>query len=186
MNVLDIIIIITMVFLFVRGLMRGFVREVASLAGVILGIFLALRFQPQASTFLKNFLPLTSLLPLISFAGIFLCVLIVCNLLGWGFKWLFKKALLGWVDRTLGVGLAMIKGVILTYLVIVLLTFFLPAKTPLIAGSRLAPKIISSYQYMVGLISPEHYQNLKRKFTGTTNKLSGFVSGKKTPVTGTP
>lgn len=186
MNVLDIIIIITMVFLVVRGLMRGFVREVASLAGVILGIFLAIRFQPQASTFIKSFLPPLSFLPLLSFAGIFLSVLIVCNLLGWGFQWLFKKALLGWVDRTLGVGLAVIKGVILTYLVIVLFTFFLPAQTPLIAQSRLAPQIISSYQYMVRLISPEHYQNLKRKFTGTTKEIGGTVSGKKPPVTEKP
>lgn len=186
MNVLDIMIIITMLFLFVRGLMRGFVREIASLAGVILGIVLAIRFQPQASTFIKTFLPPISFLPLLAFAGIFLVVLIVCNLLGWGFRWLFKKALLGWVDRTLGVGLAVIKGIILTYLVIVLLTFFLPAQTPLIAQSRLAPEIISSYQYMVGLISPEHYQNLKRKFTGKTREIGGIISGKKSSVTEKP
>ncbi|MBW2205067.1 MAG: CvpA family protein, partial [Deltaproteobacteria bacterium] len=40
MNLLDLIIIACMVFLIVRGIFRGFIREVGSLAGVILGIWL--------------------------------------------------------------------------------------------------------------------------------------------------
>jgi uncharacterized membrane protein required for colicin V production len=33
MNLLDIIIIVTMIFLLVKGVFRGFIREIASLAG---------------------------------------------------------------------------------------------------------------------------------------------------------
>lgn len=178
MNLLDIVIIVTMIFFIVKGIIRGFIREIASLAGVILGIYLANLFQPQMTDFLKPYLPSNPFLPLISFAVIFASVLILCNLLGWILKLLFKKAFLGWLDRTLGAGLAVLKGVIITYLVIVILTFFLPAKTPLIAQSKLAPWIIKSYQSMISLISPEHYKNWKKKLLGETKGKENTISSK--------
>jgi membrane protein required for colicin V production len=178
MNLLDIIIIVTMTFLVVKGIMRGFIREIASLAGVILGIWLANLFQPQMTDFLKSYLPSNQFLPLISFAVIFVSILVLCNLLGWTLKLLFKKAFLGWVDRSLGACLAITKGVIITYLVIVILTFFLPAKTPLIAQSKLAPFIIKSYQSMISLISPDHYRNLKRKIMGEKKEKGKIISEK--------
>jgi membrane protein required for colicin V production len=176
MNLLDIVIICAMVLLIVKGLLRGFIRETASLAGVVLGILLGHHFQPQLGAHLKSYLPQTSLLPVISFSVIFGFVLISCNLLGYLFKLLFEKSFLGWLDRTLGVGLAVTKGIILTYLAIVLLTFFVPAKTPLIARSKLAPWIVVSYQSMVRLISPEHYERWKTKILGETHREGKMVS----------
>lgn len=175
MNVLDIVITIALAFLIVRGLMRGFIKEIASLVGVILGIVLAIQFEPLLSSFLSSFFPSLRILPLISFGVIFFTTLIVCNILGWLFRWVFKKIQLGWADRALGVGLALIKGVIIAYLIIVLLTIFLPTGTPLIARSRLAPKVITSYQYMVRLISPEYYEKLKRTVLQKKKEVGVFV-----------
>jgi membrane protein required for colicin V production len=166
MNLLDIIILSTMGFLILKGLLRGFLREVASLAGVIAGIFLANFFQPQMTKYLDSYLPSMDVLPLISFGGIFLIVMLISSILGWVLKFMFWKVLKGWSGRIIGAGLAAIKGLILIYLVIILLFFFLPAKTPLIATSKLAPSIISSYQGMVGLISPDFYEKWKKKIMG--------------------
>jgi membrane protein required for colicin V production len=173
-----------MLFLVVRGIFRGFFREIGSLAGVILGIWLANLYQPQMTAYLKQYLPSTVFLPIISFAVIFVLILIFCNVAGWVLKLLFKKAFLGWADRTLGAGFAILKGIILTYLVIVLLTFFVPSKAPLIAGSRLAPLIIASYQSMVGIVSPDSYQRLKKKFLGNTRRFGAVVPEKKQGVVG--
>ena len=171
MNVLDIIIIATMIFFVVKGVLRGFIREVASLSGIILGIWLANEYHPYMTTYLKSHLPETAYLPLISFAAIFILILLLCNLFGWGLKQFFNKIFLGWLDRTLGAGLAVLKGVILTYLVIVLLTFFLPARTPLMAESVLAPWIIVSYQAVVGLVSPDHYERWKERLVGKAREM---------------
>lgn len=178
MNLLDILIIAVMILFIVRGILRGIIREIASLAGMILGIWLANFFQPQMTEYLRSYLPNSQFLPLISFALIFTAVLALSNFLGWLFKLLLKKTFFGWADRTLGAGLATVKGVILIYLVIVIVTFFLPAKTPLIAKSRLAPLIIASYQSMVRLVSPDHYKNWKRKIMGKKEKMSDIVSEK--------
>ena len=178
MNLLDVLIIAFVVFLIVRGIFRGFIREVGSLAGVILGIWLGSVYQSQMTHFLKSFLPAGKFLPLISFALVFLIVLVLCNVIAWLLQKFIRKVLLGWADRVLGVALAVLKGVIITYFAIVLLTFFVPSKSEFIAGSRLAPTIISSYQSMVGLISPEAYQNLKKKFIGQKEKISKVLSEK--------
>jgi membrane protein required for colicin V production len=178
MNLLDIIILSTMGFLILKGLMRGFLREVASLAGVIAGIFLANFFQPQMTKYLDSYLPSMDVLPLISFGGIFLIVMLLSSILGWVLKFMFWKVLKGWSGRIIGAGLATIKGLILIYLVIILLFFFLPAKTPLIATSKLAPSIISSYQGMVGLISPDFYEKWKKKIMGKKKKMDEVLSDK--------
>ena len=176
MNILDIFIVCTMVFFLVQGILRGFLREVASLAGVVLGILLGSHFQSHLTASLKAYVPDSSYLPVVSFALIFALVLIVCNVFGFALSYFFRKAFLGWVDRALGVWLALTKGVILTYLIIVLLTFFLPARAPLVARSRLAPWIIVSYQSMIRFISPEQYEKWKGWILGKGEKESQATS----------
>jgi membrane protein required for colicin V production len=170
MNILDILIICAMVFLAVQGIMRGFLREIASLAGVVFGILLGSYFQPQMAERLRAHLPDSTYLPLVSFALIFAVVLIFFNVIGYAASHIFKKAFLGWVDRALGLWLALTKGVIVTYLAIVLLTFFLPARAPLVAQSRLGPWIIVSYQSMIRFISPDRYERWKSWILGKEGK----------------
>jgi len=178
MNLLDIVIIAAMTLLIVRGIFRGFFREVGSLAGVILGIWLANDYQPQMTEYLKMYLPSFKYLPFISFGAIFVIVLILCNMAGWGIKMMLKRFFFSWADKTLGAGLAFVKCVVITYFVIVILTFFIPSKTPLIAQSRLAPLIIVSYQSMANLISPDSYQRWKNKLLRQNKKMGDAVSEK--------
>jgi membrane protein required for colicin V production len=173
MNTLDMLIIGTMIFFIVRGIWRGFFREIGSLAGVVLGIWLAGKLEPQMTLILRSYMPSVRFLPLVSFAAIFLLVLVGCNLVGWGLQALLDKAFLGWADRGLGAGLAVLKGIILTYLVIVLLTFFVPARTPLIARSKLAPFIVASYQSISEVVSKGAYTRWKSMW------LSGQKKAKK-------
>jgi membrane protein required for colicin V production len=169
MNPLDVIIVAAMVFFIVRAVFRGFFREVGSLAGIVLGIWLGAVYHPQVTAYLKQYVPAGKMLPLISFALVFALVVVLCNLAGWGLKTVMKKLLFGWADRGLGVGLAILKGILLAYLIIVLLTFYVPSQAPLIAESKLAPLIIRSYDSIIGFKSPASYQDWKRKFLGEAN-----------------
>ncbi len=186
MNMLDIVIIVIMIFLIVRGLFRGFFMEIASLAGVILGILLGLRLNPQMTGFLRPHLPSFDefVLQLASFAIILLVVLVLCNLTGKGLKILLKKTSLGWADKGLGAGLAVLKGIIVTYIAIVILTFLVPSKAPLVARSKLAPWVITSYQSIISLISPDFYQSWKRRFKEQKKKIDKVVSKKIEGFTG--
>jgi len=180
MNLLDVLIIACMGFLIVRGIFRGFVREVGSLAGIVLGIWAACVYPQQMTNFLKGFLPAWTYLPLLSVVLVIVMFLVACNVLAWLLHLFLKKVFLGWVDRTLGVGLAIFKGVVIIYFAIVLMTFFVPSKPSFIAESSLAPMIVRSYQSMVGLFSPEAYENLKKRLLGQKERaLSSLVEPKK-------
>jgi membrane protein required for colicin V production len=170
MNLLDAILIAFMVFLIVRGISRGFFREMGSLVGVILGIWIGTVYQVQMGTLLKPFVPTDTFLPVISFAVIFCVVFLLCSFAGWVISGLAKKAFLGWADKLLGAGLAILKGVIIAYLAIVLLTVLVPSKTPVIARSRMAPVIIASYQSMVRLVVPGFHEKWKRRFLGSRKR----------------
>ncbi len=176
MNILDWIIIGIMVFLLVRGTFRGFFIEIASLTGVLLGIWLANVFQTDVTGILKQFLPVGRYLSLVSFAGIFLVVFFLCNIIAWLLKTLTAKTPLGFMDRGFGACMAMAKGIVIIYFVIVIMTFYMPSKNPLIAQSKLAPLIIRSYQSIVAIISPEYYNKLKRKFIGTGKNIKEIIT----------
>jgi membrane protein required for colicin V production len=183
MNVLDALILAILVFFLIRGIFRGFFKEIGSLAGVILGIVLGTRFHMEMAGFLGRYLSSTRFLSLIGFGMIFLGTVVGCNLLALALKALTQKALLGWLDRTLGAGLALLKGVILTYLIIVLLTFFVPSGAPFIIRSALAPWIISSYQMMANMVSPEVYQSWKKGLTGEGPSQGATAVQKRKPST---
>ena len=177
MNVLDIIIIAALIFFVVRGIFRGFVREIGSLAGVVLGIWLANLYLPEVTKVFELFLPPGRYLPLLCFALIFLVVLVLCNLLAWWLKKFFQKIFLGWADRVLGAGLAVIKGVFLSYFIIVLLMYLVAPKSPIIADSRLKPVIVSAYQSLVGVISSDAQEKLKKRLESQKKKIEDTFRG---------
>lgn len=150
----------------------------ASLAGIILGILLGNILQPHVSKILINVFPDTDLVPIISIALIFIVIMILANLAGWGLKRLFKKSLLAWLDRLLGGAFAVLKTVILAYVFIIILTFYVPAKSALITDSLLAPWIIKSYQATIGRISPEHYKKWKNKIVGKARDINSAINEK--------
>ena len=88
---------------------------------------------------------------------------------------MFKKVFLGWFDRLMGGIFAVLKTIFLAYVAIIILTFYVPAKTPLISESVLAPWIIRSYQSIIGLVSPHHYDEWKKKILGKAGKINSIV-----------
>ena len=67
MNILDYIILGLLAFFVVKGIFRGFFREISSLLGIIFGIWIGNRYHLQIANFLKAYVPLERALPVISF-----------------------------------------------------------------------------------------------------------------------
>ena len=78
----------------------------------------------------------------------------------------------------MGAVFAVLKTIFVTYMAIIILTFYIPSKTPLITDSLLAPWIIKSYQSITNLISPDHYERLKKRIVGKTNKVNEIITDK--------
>ena len=65
----------------------------------------------------------------------------------------------------------------------VLFTFFVPG-SPLIAKSKLSPYIRGTYETMFSLISPDTYQEWKKKLLGHTKGFGAVVPEKKLETKG--
>jgi membrane protein required for colicin V production len=168
-----------MAFLVLKGVFRGFIQEIASFIGIVMGIWMAYMFYPQMAEYLKaHHVPSGPYLSLLSFVVILTLVALVCSLLGWLLKLLFKKTALGWTDRVLGAGFAAVKGGLFIYMVVILFTLILPVQTPLIAESKTAQWVISSSQSIFSFITPEHYEAWKEKITEKAEEITEVISEK--------
>lgn len=110
MNYIDIVILLFLLYGAFRGFSKGLIIEVATLAGLILGVFIAIRYSPFTEGILKDFLNITSrYLSYIALAVTFLLVVIVVYLLGKMLTRLVDIISLGLVNKLLGTLLGIAK-----------------------------------------------------------------------------
>ncbi|MDD2490867.1 MAG: CvpA family protein [Bacteroidales bacterium] len=162
LNTVDVIILICLIPALFAGFMKGFVRQAAAVMALILGIWAGYHFSDFVSSKLINWINVEqNLLNIISFAIIFIGVLLLVNLAGKAVESLVKLVLLGWLDKLMGIIFALIKyAFILSVLVYLLesldeLFQFLPKETiddSLLYGylSKIAPAI---FPYLKNLVS---------------------------------
>ncbi|MCX6640630.1 MAG: CvpA family protein [bacterium] len=121
MHWLDIVVLLIIVGSAIEGGVRGFVFEICSLAGLILGIFLAIKFFADVAVYL-DFIPVAGwILNLISFILILSIVSILFTLLGKALRTTFSKIFLGWLDHVAGVVFGVLRGVITVLLIVMAL-----------------------------------------------------------------
>ena len=108
MATLDLILLICFLPGIIRGLSKGFLEQALALAGVVLSVWAAFRFSGLVATWLKPYADLSeTTLNVVSFALILvamsLLVLIIAKLL----TKVIELAMLGWLDKTLGLVFAL-------------------------------------------------------------------------------
>lgn len=121
MNTFDIIIAVFLVFGFVRGLFNGLFVEVASLVGLIAGVFGAIHFSPFVGQFLANYISLEEqYLTIVSFLITLMIIVVVIALLGKLLTKIADFAALGMLNKLLGGVFGALKlGLILSLVLLV-------------------------------------------------------------------
>ena len=103
MNVFDIVIIVFLLFGFVRGIIKGLFIEVASLVALVGGIWGAIHFSYFVGDFLEESVTWSEKkISLAAFAITFVLIIVVVGLLGKFLTKLADLAALGLVNKLLG------------------------------------------------------------------------------------
>jgi membrane protein required for colicin V production len=114
LNWLDLIVAVVLIGFAIRGLMKGFFRELFSLLGLFVGLWIALLQFVPVGEWLRTILPLTDPLPYhMAFLAIFLGVSIIASVLGFILYRVAKVFLVGWLDAVVGLGFGFVKGVMI-------------------------------------------------------------------------
>ena len=119
MNTFDIILALLLAYGLIKGLFKGFFVEVASLLGLILGVYGALLFSDLVAALLEPYVDLEeNYLAMIAFVITFIGIVVLIALSGKLLTKLASLVMLGWLNRLLGgvfglLKVALIAGVLL-------------------------------------------------------------------------
>jgi membrane protein required for colicin V production len=120
MNIFDIVIAVILIIAFIRGFMKGFFVEVASLIALIGGIYGAIHFSYFAANILKKYVAWSeNYIALTAFAVTFIAIVIGVSSLGKVFTKMADFVALGLINKILGGVFALLKSVVILSVIFV-------------------------------------------------------------------
>lgn len=169
----DIVVVAFVAALAFLGLLKGFVKQVIGLVGVVAGYMVAIRFSgPLADKYLAGFLPVTR--HVIGFLAVFLACVIAASITGWIAGRKKRGAGLRVVNRIGGGLLGGAKGYFVVAVAAVFMIAFLPRSSRVFQGSRTMKYI----QPAAGVISTFAPRSIKAKYDDRAARM-GRGAGRK-------
>ena len=111
-NYLDLTVLLILIIMGVRGGLRGFVEEVAGLLGLLAGILLVQHYFHEVSEFLTRFIAETAA-PAVAFVLLLLAGIVIVGILARLLQKALHISFVTWLDRLLGIGAGLCKGLLL-------------------------------------------------------------------------
>jgi membrane protein required for colicin V production len=166
MNPFDILIAVIIGFCLIRGIFRGLVKELSSLVGVMAGFYAAYSYYTPLAKLLSKYLSFAAHSQITSFLLIFCVVFIIISILGVIIKYLSSISSLGWVDRICGAGFGLIKGLLITFVLFIAFTTFLPKNNTIMEKSLLAPHLSYVPAKMIKVVNQDMKQEFMKNIEG--------------------
>jgi len=126
----------------VISLMRGFIREALSLAGWIAAFWAALAFSGVVAMWLEGYVSVPSVRVGIAFAGIFFGVLLLGGIVLRLAGLVVEKTGMSGTDRTLGIVFGVLRGIMITALLVLLAGLTALPRDPWWSQSVLLPHLV--------------------------------------------
>jgi membrane protein required for colicin V production len=141
MNALDWLIAVTLAVSTVTAFMRGLIRSLVSLAGVLLGVLAAAWYAHRAADYVGRWIAPPSLALILSFVLVLAAVYAVAVLVGKLLRGACSAVGLGFLDRLAGAAFGFARGVLLLAALMLPVAQFLPYFAPA-QGSLFLPYLL--------------------------------------------
>ncbi len=167
MNSLDIGILLIAAIFFIRGIFRGFVFELVSVVGLILGYIISITYLSLLAGYIFSFFPSfpESIVNLVSFFILFVGTNLLLRLVANVITKTLKIAMLGWLNRLLGGLLGMLKSIIIMSILVFIIDL-IPFSSSLLEQievqtselypvlNTLGPRLYAEIQKITAIILP--------------------------------
>jgi uncharacterized membrane protein required for colicin V production len=164
MNGLDVMIIAVLALGGFYGLGRGALRMLTSVLSLLAAIYLASVYYPPLGALAARQLKVNAeLAAVIGYVVVFVVVVAAVEAAGQIVDRLVRTIHLSWINRLAGAAVGAALGLLVTGLGLMLMTAVLPAGTPLLRNSQLAPSTLAFAQSLIGFIPPELKQTYETK-----------------------
>jgi membrane protein required for colicin V production len=157
MNWLDIVLLIVLLGSIVTSFSTGLTREVVGLVSLIAALVLAIWFYGTAGSVLLPYVSSPGIAHFCGFLIVFCGVLILGSLVGYVLGRLMKVAGLSFVDRLLGAGFGIVRGLLISVALVLALLAFTPGKSPpsAVVDSRVAPYVVDAARVFAAMAPHE-------------------------------
>jgi membrane protein required for colicin V production len=123
MNLFDIVILVILFFFALKGLFRGLVNEAASLAGLILGGWLAYRYHPLLAAPIQDMLHTPAhVSAFLAFVALLILTGLIAHILGNIITAALRAVMLGSLNRLGGLLLGAVEGALLLSMIFCIAT----------------------------------------------------------------
>ena len=171
MNVLDFILLTILAISLLRGLMRGAIRQGASLLGIIAAFVVASHLYLRLLPVVRQFLPAVPYPEVLSYLSIFAVTWTIIMLLALLLSRLSRVILMGWADHLIGGALGLLKGTVAAVVLVAILTLFLHGDSRLLTGSLLVTHVQEAGSYLVKLTPKDLRENYQEKHKTLVRQL---------------
>lgn len=169
-NLIDIFIVVVLSITLILGIWKGFLRSLAGLASLVVGVVLAARYYPVVEPYLGKISSLDPQISMIlSMVIIFVAVQAVFVVIRRILDALIDVTRLGWLDRTLGALIGLGAGFLVISAVVEMLLFGFP-EWPMLRDSKLVRPVDQLARKAVTLApkgAQDQLQSLIEKLKGT-------------------
>jgi membrane protein required for colicin V production len=167
-NWIDILLVLVIGFSILTGFTAGFARVGVGFIATLLGIFLGFWCYGIAAAYVVDYVSSRPIANLIGFFVIFIGVVFVGAVIGHLLAKLFKWIGLSWLDRALGAGFGLVRGVIIAAALVTVLLAFAPSPPPRsVVDSKLMPYTLDASNFLA-LLTP---REVKDAFRDTKDKV---------------
>jgi len=170
MNWFDIVLLGVIALSLLAGFIKGLVREVFSLGGVILAVLCAFMFAPGLQGAFEKWIPLESAAYAAALVVIFLLVMIVTEVAARFVQKLLNLAQLGFANIMQGGIFGVVRGVVITMILVLGVALFLEPGHPVLADSAVVPYLSRTSELMSPLLPEDAQEELKKQFDELRSK----------------
>ncbi len=161
MNLLDIAIAGLCAGFMLSGLLKGLVRQAAGWTGLILGHLAGVKFHGIVQRTLQlDFPKAETVAYLITFVAVYVAVRLVGGML----ERRVRGSKLSGADRLSGAAAGLLKGVLLSILLVFVMVVFLPKDARFLHTSKLVPKVIVAARWMAPAFPDKVREAFNEKF----------------------
>jgi len=150
MTLLDGLVLGILFALVVLGAIRGVVKDIVLLIGIIAGAYLAWHYGPQVRQWLGPMIHSRGWVWFLGYALTFFCVVTLSALVGTLVSRLIHNTPLGWFDRLLGAGFGLLKGAILVWGVVSVSLLVRPEAAAMVEISPVTRGIVRAGNGIIG------------------------------------
>lgn len=151
MNWIDAVIIVILILSVITGFINGFVKEVASLAALVLGIWGAIRFSAFTAGLLYDYFDMTGqYVGIVAFVITFSLIVVLIHFIGIIADKIVTSVSLGFINRLLGMAFGLLKTILIMSVLFVVLNV-LDSKRPFLPKDKIES---SSFYNPISDIAP--------------------------------